>query len=128
MPNSEKTSFNVARFLRESAERVPDVCAVRRPDGAPELTFARLDRVTAATATLFAERGIRAGTRTLLMARPGLDLILCAFALFRLGAVPVAIDPGMGLRSFLRCVRKTEPQALVGIPLAQWARATCCGT
>lgn len=122
MPNSEKASFNVARFLRESAERVPDVCAVRRPDGGAELTFARLDRVTAATAALFAERGIRAGTRTLLMARPGLDLILCAFALFRLGAVPVAIDPGMGLKSFLRCVRKTEPQALVGIPLAQWVR------
>ncbi|MGN0835316.1 MAG: fatty acid CoA ligase family protein [Candidatus Spyradosoma sp.] len=122
MPNSEKASFNVARFLRESAERVPDVCAVRRPNGEAELTFAQLDRVTAATAALFAERGIRAGTRTLLMARPGLDLILCAFALFRLGAVPVAIDPGMGLRSFLRCVRKTEPQALVGIPLAQWVR------
>lgn len=87
----------------------------------PEL-FAQLDRVTAATAALFAERGIRAGTRTLLMARPGLDLILCAFALFRLGAVPVAIDPGMGLKSFLRCVRKTEPEALVGIPLAQWVR------
>lgn len=115
-------SFNVARFLRESAERVPDVCAVRRANGEPALTFAQLDLVTAATAALFAERGIRAGTRTLLMVRPGLDLILCAFALFRLAAVPVAIDPGMGLKSFLKCVRKTEPAALVGVPAALWAR------
>lgn len=118
----ETPSFNVARFLRESAERVPEVCAVRRTNGEIALTFAQLDRITAATAALFAERGIRAGTRTLLMVRPGLDLILCAFALFRLGAVPVAIDPGMGLKSFLKCVRKTEPSALVGVPAALWAR------
>ncbi|MBQ8446124.1 MAG: AMP-binding protein [Opitutales bacterium] len=123
-------SFNVARFLRESAERVPGHCAVRYPQGRnpdgsiryTELTFAELDRVTAGTADYFKSLGIGAGTRTLLMARPGLDLILCAFALFRLAAVPVAIDPGMGLKSFLRCVQNTAPEALVGIPLAHWIR------
>lgn len=123
-------SFNVARFLRESAIRVPDNCAVRYPQGHnadgsiryTELTFAELDRITAGTATYFKRQGIRAGTRTLLMARPGLDLILCAFALFRIAAVPVAIDPGMGLKSFLRCVQNTSPKALVGIPLAHWVR------
>ena len=123
-------SFNVARFLRESAERVPDHCAVRYPQGRnpdgsihyTELTFAELDRVTAGTADYFKSLGIGAGTRTLLMARPGLDLILCAFALFRIAAVPVAIDPGMGLKSFLRCVQNTAPEALVGIPLAHWVR------
>lgn len=123
-------SFNVARFLQESAARVPDTCAVRYPQGRnsdgsiryTELSFVELDCITAATAALFRQRGIKTGTRTLLMARPGLDLILCAFALFRIAAVPVAIDPGMGLKSFLRCVQNTKPQALVGIPLAQWVR------
>lgn len=121
-------SANVARFLRESAERVPDVCAIRLPDGREfdgairyrELSFAELDRHTAAAAEIFRRNGIATGTRTLLMARPGWDLILCAFALFRIGAVPVAIDPGMGLRHFLRCVENTRPEALVGIRLAHW--------
>ena len=121
-------SFNVARFIRESAERVPAVCAIRLPDGRNadasiryrELSFAELDAHTAAAAEIFRENGIGAGTRTLLMARPGWDLILCAFALFRIGAVPVAIDPGMGLRHFLRCVENTRPEALVGISLAHW--------
>lgn len=123
-------SFNVARFLQESAARVPAHCAVRYPQGRnpdgsiryTELTFAELDRITAGTADYFRALGIRAGTRTLLMARPGLDLILCAFALFRIAAVPVAIDPGMGLKSFLRCVQNTAPEALVGIPLAHCVR------
>ena len=68
-----------------------------------------------------AARGVRRGDRTLLMVRPGLPLIASAFALFRLGAVPVVIDPGMGLRNFLSCVRQTRPRALVGIPFAQLA-------
>lgn len=129
---SSPKSFNVARFLRESAERFPENRAVVCPAGTPfaaggagrsrVVTFAELDRLTAGTADFLASRGVRAGTRALLMARPGLELILCAFALFRLAAVPVAIDPGMGLKSFLRCVEKTAPEALVGVPVAQWAR------
>lgn len=52
------------------------------------------------------------------MVKPGLPLIEICFAFFKLGAVPVVIDPGMGLTGFLRCVKRTEPEALVGIPLA----------
>ncbi len=126
----KKASANVARFLEESAESVPDVCAIRLPRGHNsagdilyrELSFAELNNTTAAAAEIFREKGIGTGTRTLLMARPGWDLILAAFALFRIGAVPIAIDPGMGLGKFLRCVRKTRPEALVGIPLAIWSR------
>jgi acyl-CoA synthetase (AMP-forming)/AMP-acid ligase II len=59
------------------------------------------------------------------MVRPGLPLIASVFALFKLGAVPVIIDPGMGLRSFLACVERTQPRALVGIPLAQILSRVC---
>ncbi|MDR0534963.1 MAG: AMP-binding protein [Puniceicoccales bacterium] len=120
-------SSNVARHLREAALREPDRCALRvPPDGgammsAPrhlERTFAELDRETDAAAAYFARRGIVSGCRTLLLARPGLDLILSMFALLKLGAVPVAIDPGMGLRPFLRCVEGVRPGAVVGVPAA----------
>ncbi len=46
------------------------------------------------------------------------------FGLLKLGAIPVAIDPGMGVRSFLRCVRHTEPEALVGVRAAVWLSRT----
>ena len=42
------------------------------------------------------ERDVRQGDRVLVMVRQGLPLIAAAFALFKLGAVPVIIDPGMG--------------------------------
>src|SRR5688572_6016620 len=53
------------------------------------------------------------------MVRQGLPLIASVFALFRMGAVPVVIDPGMGLKSFLACVARSRPEAMIGIPFAQ---------
>lgn len=104
----------------------PDVAAVRVPVGEKgetilydERSFAALEKETRRTAAMLESCGIRQGTRTLVMVRPGLDLIRLVFAFFMTGAVPVVIDPGMGLRSFLQCVRRTRPEALVGIPLAQ---------
>ena len=132
---SENALVNVARFLPEQARLNPRLPAVRVPVGRrrgavlyEERSFAELDRESDACARLLRERGISRGTRTLLMVRPGLELILCTFALFKVGAVPVVIDPGMGLQGFLACVRRTEPEALLGIPLAQRLAALFRGT
>ncbi len=54
-----------------------------------------------------------------MLVRPGLELILLAFALFRIGAVPVIIDPGMGIRGFLGCVKQSQPEALIGVSLGR---------
>ena len=116
---------NVARHLTLRAAANPNGIAIRVPEGIyegaivyRERTFAGLDADVDACARLMQSRGIVRGTRTLLMVRQGLELIVCTFALMKLGAVPVVIDPGMGLKAFLSCVKRTKPQALVGIPLA----------
>lgn len=83
------------------------------------LSFAELDAEVARWGARLSGAGIRPGDRTLVMVRPGLPLIASVFALFRLGAVPVVIDPGMGLRSFLACVARSRPRAMVGIPMAR---------
>jgi len=87
-----------------------------------ELTFRELEaEVDAWCAKLIRQSGGETwrGVRTLVMLRQGLPLIAAVFALFKLGAVPIIIDPGMGLKNFLRCVARSRPKALVGIPLAQ---------
>jgi acyl-CoA synthetase (AMP-forming)/AMP-acid ligase II len=85
-----------------------------------ERSFAALEAEASATAHALAALGVAGGTRVLLMVRPGLDLIRIVFALFKMGAVPIVIDPGMGLGKFLRCVRHARPEAIVGIPAAIW--------
>jgi olefin beta-lactone synthetase len=83
------------------------------------LDFAELRAETDAWCARLSSRGVRRGDRTLVMVRPGLPLIASAFALFKIGAVPIIVDPGMGLRNFLACVERSRPRALVGIPMAQ---------
>ncbi|MEI6861458.1 MAG: fatty acid CoA ligase family protein [Verrucomicrobiota bacterium] len=83
------------------------------------LTFAELNAEATAWHARLVACGVRRGDRVLVMVRQGLPLIASAFALFRLGAVPVIIDPGMGRKNFLAAVARTRPRALVGIPLAR---------
>ncbi len=117
---------NVARYLPMQAARHPGMTAIRVPTGVSggaisylDRTFAELDADVDACARFMQACGIRRGTKSLIMVRQGLELIVCTFALLKIGAVPVVIDPGMGLKSFLKCVGRTQPEALVGIPLAQ---------
>lgn len=86
--------------------------------GYESTSFQELDRLCGRAAAFFDQQGLKQGARALVMVRPGTDLIICAFTLFRLGIVPVLIDPGMGLKSFLRCVERSQPDILLGIPLA----------
>ena len=121
-------AHNVAHFLAEQARSNPNNPAVRAPAGRQAggeilydtRSFSELEAEASATAHLLKASGIVRGTRVLLMVKPGLDLIRIVFALFKIGAVPIVIDPGMGLKGFLRCVRHSQPEALVGIPLAVW--------
>ena len=122
-------AYNVAHFLAQQAVAQPTAAAVRAPfshdsDGAiryTERSFAELEAEASATGHYFFTKGIGRGSRVLLMVRPGLDLIRIVFALFKMGAVPIVIDPGIGLKKFLRCVRHSKPMALVGIAPAIWS-------
>lgn len=126
MQMSSASSANVARFLEKQAFAQPDGAAVLAPSGRDRegaihyerISFAELHGQSEQLAHALRDAGLRPGMRTLLMVKPGSDLIRCCFALFKLGAVPVVIDPGMGLRQFPSCVRRTRPEALVGIPIA----------
>jgi acyl-CoA synthetase (AMP-forming)/AMP-acid ligase II len=118
---------NIARHLALMTAARPAAPALKIPRGRTAagaidyltLTFAELDAEVGAWCARLTTAGITRGDRTLVMVRQGLPLIASVFALFRLGAVPVVIDPGMGRKNFLACVARSKPRALLGIPLAQ---------
>ena len=126
MPPPDRNA-NIARHLALMAAAQPDRPALKIPRGRTadgridylKLSFAELDAEVSAWSTRLSSAGIGPGDRTLVMVKSGLPLIAAVFALFRVGAVPVVIDPGMGLKNFLSCVARSRPKALVGIPVAQ---------
>ena len=120
-------SANIARHLPLMAARQPDHPAVKIPRGRSAagaidyliLSFAELESEVEAWGARLQRQGVQRGDRVLVLVRQGLPLIAAAFALFKLGAVPVIIDPGMGRKSFLSCVTRSKPRVLLGIPRAQ---------
>ena len=49
--------------------------------------------------------GIGRGVRTVLLVPPGPEFFALTFALFKFGAVPVLIDPGIGIKNLKQCLR-----------------------
>lgn len=109
---------NVSRFIAEQAAQRPLATAVIEQRTGASITFGELAQRVENVAFGFTQVGISNGAHTILAVKPGIDFVVCVFALFRAGAVPVVVDPGMGKRSLLKCIAQAEPSALVGIPLA----------
>ena len=123
-------SANIASGLTAMAAERPDALAALAPAGRDSsgrakhvhLTFRQLDRESDRLAAGLQAIGIGPGVRTVLMVRPGLDFFELTFALFKVGAVPVLVDPGLGIKNLGPALAQAAPEAFVGIRPAQWAR------
>lgn len=125
------TPCNIAASLPRLAAEAPDRVAMRCPGGrGPDgfarydqtLTYRDLDTRSDAIAAGLATHGIARGTRVVAMVRPSPEFFLLMFALFKAGAVPVLVDPGIDRRALKQCLDEAEAEAFIGIPLAQVAR------
>lgn len=85
-------------------------------------TFAQLKQASDVIGAGLRTVGIARGTRTALMVKPSLEFFALTFAIFRVGAVPVFVDPGIGVRSLKICLGEAQPEAFIGIPPAHVAR------
>ena len=87
-------------------------------------TYKELDEISNVIANGLRNYGIAKGMRTVLMVKPGLDFFALIFALFKLEAVLVAVDPGMGIKNLGKCLAEAESEAFIGISSAHIARIT----
>lgn len=123
-------STNIASHLPAMAQRQPEALAVvvqekRGRDGRyryRELTAKELDEESNRLARGLEKIGIGRGVRTALMVKPSIEFFTLAFALFKAGAIPVMVDPGMGVKNLGICLAEAEPEAFIGIAKAQAAR------
>ncbi len=125
-----ETSCNIASHLPAMAARQPDKAALisvvgREADGRARyasMSFAELNAASDCYARGLRSIGIDRGSRTVLMVRPSPHFFALVFALFKVGAVPVLVDPAIGLAKLKRCLREVEPEAFIGLPIAHVAR------
>ncbi len=111
---------NIAAHLSILATQRPAQPALLSRHGV--LTFRELEERSNCCAQGLKEIGIQPGTRTVLMVTPGVEFLVLTFALIKMNAVLVLVDPGMGWKNLKKCLEQSKPEAFVGTPLAQMAR------
>jgi acyl-CoA synthetase (AMP-forming)/AMP-acid ligase II len=118
----ESKFVNIAAHLPEMARRQPDTTAIIFPRQKRRMSFSELDKLSDRIARGLIGIGICRGVRTVLMVTPSPEFFALTFALFKVGAVPVLIDPGLGIKNLKKCFAEAEPHAFIGIPKAHIAR------
>ena len=128
---TENPNFtNIAAFLDEAEVKYPYKRAIVVPDGHDKdgrvlyshLTFKQLNHEVNRAANALSQIGIARGTRTIVMVTMGYDCFVIFFALLKIGAIPVVVDPGMGLDRMVQCFQSTSPKAMISIPKAHLLR------
>ena len=130
MPLFPDDLFVLADIALEVARRDPDRLAVVEPAGRDRSgrrryhrhTYRDLSRDAEAVAVGLREIGIRERTRTVFMAPPSYGACVAGLALSRVGATMIWIDPSVGYRNVAERLRRVDPEAFVGIPLAHIGR------
>ena len=124
-------SLNIANLVREMAHDFPDAVAVIVQNGvhlssgpkiSAQLSFSQLQNSIDAAARGLLGQGFQPGMRVAVMVKPGIEFLQVVFSLFTIGATVVVVDPGLGLKGIGSCLKEVQPDAFIGIPLAQMAR------
>ncbi len=115
--------MNIVEIFEDAArQRTDQLALVDRGSatwGKPRrFTFARLWGEVDRQSCRLRKLGFEPGVTCLVLLRNSAEFVASVFALFKVGAVPILIDPGMGLGRFLKVVDEVSPEALLGIPRA----------
>ena len=116
-----KPRNNIADLISDNATNAPNqVCLVesKKGDGSDlvyrQITYGNFaEQVNQATTRLTA-MGIEPGMKTLIAMPATPDFFALVFALLKTGAVPVFIDPRIGISNLRLCLRELQPDVLIG--------------
>jgi acyl-CoA synthetase (AMP-forming)/AMP-acid ligase II/pimeloyl-ACP methyl ester carboxylesterase len=116
--------------LQAAATTLPWVSAVTKvsfPRGSDRPRYDAIDFAALASRINAYERGLaaaglRAAERVIMLVTPGADFLALSYAVMGRGAVPVFIDPGMGVDAVVACMKEAEPSGFIGVPKAHLLR------
>jgi len=83
------------------------------------LTFRQLDQRSNELARGLQQAGVIRGTRAALQMLPGIEWFSITYALLKIGAVPILLQPALGMGRIAQCVKAVEPEILITEPKYQ---------
>ncbi len=97
-------------FLRSHLAGDSDRVALRTDDG--DVTYAGVDRMTSAYARALASAGVARADRVLIVLPDNQTYVAALFAIFRIGAVAVMVNPGLSEAALAGILRRAQAPAV----------------
>ncbi|MCK5856087.1 MAG: AMP-binding protein [Bacteroidales bacterium] len=116
---------NIALYIPKLAKEFPDKVAIRHKISGvyKDCSFASFNRKTNTLANGLQAEGLVKGDRVIMLIKHTLEFYLVTFTLFKMGVVPVIIDPGMKKKDLLKCIKQADAKALIAIPIGHIIKA-----
>jgi acyl-CoA synthetase (AMP-forming)/AMP-acid ligase II/pimeloyl-ACP methyl ester carboxylesterase len=116
--------------FREASVAVPRAPAVtlatfKKPGDRPHYkstTFESLSTLITRYERGLTAYGLSPYDRVIVLVQPGVEFLALSYAVMGRGAVPVFIDPGIGVANILKCMKDAEPSGFLGVPRAHLLR------
>ncbi|MDX2414454.1 MAG: AMP-binding protein, partial [Bacteroidales bacterium] len=116
---SELNISNLADYLSLHSRERPDSPALLHP---VKKSFRDMDCDADKYAAGLLEKGVKQGSMVLIMIPLSYDFFVLTFALVRIGAIMVMIDPGMGLRAMAKALKGIHVDVFLGVSKAHLFR------
>ncbi|MES2662888.1 MAG: fatty acid CoA ligase family protein [Pseudomonadota bacterium] len=128
--SNSNSVFNPAFNLRYYAQKFPDKSALIYSSGKDlsgkilykKKSFYEIDQESDHIAHILQKRGFKPGDKTILMLKAGPELYSLLFGIFKVGVIPVLVDPGMNISQMLQCYKSVNVETFVGSPIAHIVR------
>lgn len=110
---------NLSLHIDEWAKLNPDKKAVTFPHGKSYdfYSFQELNQKIHGFSYYLRSTGVKPRDKVLLFVKPSLDFSALVFALFKIGATPILIDPGMGKTNLLKSIEQVKPKVMIAEPV-----------
>jgi olefin beta-lactone synthetase len=117
-------NYNISQTLSDRAREMPERTGLisKKISGYGYWSFQQLYENTNCYANALTRVGVKKGDRVILMVAPSMEFVCLTFALFKMGAVIILVDPGMGYRNLTKCINSVQPDVFIGIPKAHFFR------
>lgn len=110
---------NLSDYISNIAEQYPEKNAILYPK---KISFMDFQKEIDLLVHGFNRIGIKKGSKALLLVKPGEQMFKIVFAIIRIGAIPVLIDPGMGPKAMSNALAKLKVDIFIGDPKAHLLR------
>lgn len=120
---------NIGQLITEQALNQPKKTSIKRAKRTwsgghkyPSYNFETLEKRINQFANKLVELGVKPQDKVLFFVKPELDFSAITYALFRLGAIIIFIDPGMKREYFFNAIKEVKPNVLIGMPRVHYMR------